>query len=248
MRSRAFRFVCLAAMIAAAPARAIVGPANEHGPLESRVVMVLTRLAGASAFCSGVVLAPDAVLTAAHCVNDAANSVIFFRDEAGAPTTRAIAAVAPHPEYRGDAIAKRVRSIDLALVSLASPLPARFQPTALAQGGDIAVGQKFRVAGYGLGRENAGSTGGVFRWAVIAAREPLSRVLLWAEDPGHGGLGACTGDSGGPVFANDSDVVVAISDWSTGPTKRTRCGGLTQGALVAPQRGWIDGVLRGWAR
>jgi len=30
--------------------------------------------------------------------------------------------------------------------------------------------------------------------------EPVSKVVLWARDPGHGGLGGCHGDSGGPCF------------------------------------------------
>ena len=248
MRTRLIQAAGFAAALLAqaSPARAVVGPANEHGPLEAHVVMVLTRVPGASAFCSGAVVAPDVVLTAAHCLNTAANSVVFFRGEDGAPATRAVSTIAIHPDFHRDAIAKRLRSIDLALVRLAAPLPSRFRAAALASSSAVAVGQPFRVAGFGLGRENVGATGGVFRWGAIAAREPLSQVLLWAEDPAHGGLGACTGDSGGPVFAGDSDTVVAVTDWTTGPTKKSHCGGLTQGALVAPQRDWIDGVMRSW--
>jgi len=34
-----------------------------------------------------------------------------------------------------------------------------------------------------------------------------------------------------------------VSAWIGGA-----CGGLTQGVLVGPQRGWIDRVLDGWNR
>ena len=54
----------------------------------------------------------------------------------------------------------------------------------------------------------------------------------------------CTGDSGGPIYAQ-SGTVAALSAWADGDARHF-CGDLTQGVLVAPQRGWIDSVLRGW--
>ncbi len=45
------------------------------------------------------------------------------------------------------------------------------------------------------------------------------------------------------IFSGSS--VVAVSSWSTGPAKRN-CGLLSQGILVAPQRGWIDATLAQW--
>ena len=38
-------------------------------------------------------------------------------------------------------------------------------------------------------------------------------------------------------------AVLALAAWMGGT-----CGGLTQGVLVGPQRGWIDRVLDGWGR
>jgi len=38
---------------------------------------------------------------------------------------------------------------------------------------------------------------------------------------------------------------VAITSWSAGEGK-SHCGKLTQAALIAPQRAWIERVLRGW--
>ncbi len=232
-------------MILAAAASALVGPANEHGPLESRVVMLLSRQAGGAAFCSAVVLRQNILLTAAHCAARASDARVFFRDPSGAPVLLGVAEFVRHPEFAPNAIAERKRSIDLAMALIAAPLPTRFQPATLDNSRTIAVGERFRVAGYGLGREGAGTTGGVFRWGDVAARAPLSSILLWADDPAHAGLGACSGDSGGPIFTMN-DTVVAITDWSTGPDRRSHCGGLTQGALVAPQRAWIESLLDRW--
>jgi len=68
---------------------------------------------------------------------------------------------------------------------------------------------------------------------------------LWAEDPNGAGAGACTGDSGGPILSEDGRQVLAIATWSAGNGRR-HCGTVTQGPFVAPQRGWIDSVLKGW--
>jgi hypothetical protein len=241
-------FLCVvplaATLCASSAARAVVGASNEHGALEAHVVMVLTSAKRASTFCSGVVISREVVLTAAHCVSGVANTVVHFRDGSGRPVTLPIASIVPHPEYRANAIAKRERSIDMALIRLAQPLPDRFTPAPL-DARATSVGDRFRVAGFGLSREGSGASGGVFRWGMLGARAPLSSILLWAEDPDHKGLGACTGDSGGPIFAESSDAIVAITAWTTGGGKG-HCGGLTQGALVAPQRGWIDQTLSAW--
>jgi len=248
MKARLFLIATLAlpALFAAVSTRALVGPANEHGPLEPHVAMLLSRQPGGAAFCSAVVLRSNVLLTAAHCASTATDARVFFRDGAGAPVLIEVAAFIRHPEYAPNAIRDRKRSIDLALALTSTALPARFKPATLDQGRVIAVGDRFRVAGYGLSREGIGVSGGVFRWGEIAARAPLSSVLLWSDDPSQNGLGACSGDSGGPIFDRNDDVVVAITDWSTGPDKRTHCGGLTQGALVAPQRAWIDATLDSW--
>ena len=111
----------------------------------------------------------------------------------------------------------------------------------------MSVGARYRIAGFGVTREGGGDTAGTVHWGVLAARAPLSSILLWAEDPLKKNFGACEGDSGGPIFAGDSDTLVAITDWSEGQGK-ANCGKLTQAALIAPQRAWIAGVLKGWGR
>ena len=242
------RTVVAVAALVACPALALVGPANEHGPLEPHVVMVLQSLPGAAAFCSGVVLAPDVVLTAAHCVNTVKNTVIHYHDASARPVLSPVVAIAVHPLYRRDAIRTRRVSIDLALIHLAGALPAPFQPATLASTRAFAVGERLRIAGFGLTHEGKGTSGGTFHWGVLAVREPLSQLLLWSEDPNSQGFGACTGDSGGPVFAEGAEDIVAIANWTTGHDRKTHCGALTQGALIAPQRDWIENIVRSWRK
>lgn len=156
-----------------------------------------------------------------------------------------VAASAVHPLYRADAQKARERSVDLALLRTVVPLPRRFQAVTLDHGTAITIGSRLRIAGFGVTQEGAATSSGKLRVGRLEVRAPLSSVLLWADDPAHAGAGACTGDSGGPILAATSEVVIAVTDWAAGRGAR-HCGALTQGALVAPQRGWIESVLRSW--
>jgi hypothetical protein len=233
--------LCLALPLSAAGAHAIVGGEPSEGPLSRQSVMVLSSNGGV---CSAVVLAPDVVLTAAHCVTGAAEHRVHFRDERGEPVLIVPSAKAVHPGYNAKAIETRQRSIDLALVRIPEPLPARFERATLSAA-RVPENTFVTVGGYGLSRESDAKTTGTFRTASLTAVEPYgpSKILLWAE--GSGTASACQGDSGGPMASGAT--VAAITSWSA-PAKGRNCGGLTQGILVGPQRGWIDSILKGWNR
>src|SRR5215213_5373936 len=233
--------LCLALSLVATQANAIVGGAEDEGPLARQSVMVLSSNGGV---CSAVVLAPDVVLTAAHCATGAAEHRVHFRDEAGEAVLIVPAAKAVHPGYNAKAIETRQRSIDLALVRIPEALPARFERATLGAG-KVQENTFVTVGGYGLAREGDAKTTGTFRTASLTAVEPYgpSRILLWAE--GSGTASACQGDSGGPMASGSA--VAAITSWSA-PARGRSCGGLTQGILVGPQREWIDRILKGWNR
>lgn len=80
---------------AALPAQAVVG--GTEAPAGG-AVMVLSSKGGV---CTGVVLAPDTVLTAGHCLADAREHRVHFRDAAGerssstSPRRRCIRATRP---------------------------------------------------------------------------------------------------------------------------------------------------------
>jgi secreted trypsin-like serine protease len=231
---------------AAAQAQALVGPADEGGPLESHAVMVLKRAPSGAGFCSGVVVARNVVLTAAHCVAKLDDTRVHLHEVAGRPMLWPVSAIAVHPLYRANAIKTRERSIDLALVRTADPLPDRLSPVRLSSLAAMTSGLRLRIAGFGVAREGRAETSGVLRAGTLVVRDPISSLILWAEDPMKKGVGACTGDSGGPIFDESGATLIAITDWSAGDGRGSTCGRLTQGALIAPQRGWIEGVLASW--
>jgi len=225
----------------ATQARAIVGGAEHDGALAQASVMVLSSNGGV---CSAVVVAPDVVLTAAHCVTGAAEHRVHFRDETGEPVLITPSAKAVHPGYDAKAVEARRRSIDLALLRIPGKLPARFR-TAVLSTAHPRAGEPVTVGGYGLAREGDPKTTGTFRTAGLTVVEPYgaSSILLWTQ--GKGAMGACQGDSGGPMTAGDA--VVAVTSWSS-PAKGQGCGGTTQGILLGPQKSWIDRILAGWNR
>jgi hypothetical protein len=226
------------AVLASAPARAIVGGA-EGGPGEASAVMVLGE---GGAICTGVVASPRALITAAHCVPAGRGVRVFFR-EGGQPVLIEPAEVRRHPGFSADAVRQRTPSVDLALVRLDAALPARFRPAELTEATPQPQ-EPVTAAGFGLSREGDAATAGPWRSVSLSAVEPYgpSRLLIWAR--GQPGGGACQGDSGGPVF-REGGAVTGVVSWSTGERGR-RCGALTQAIRLGPQRGWIDATLASW--
>jgi hypothetical protein len=250
MTSPLARFLQLLTFVAAlaAPftsARALVG-AEPDGRFADRVAMVLIRGDDKAGFCSALVLGPRILLTAAHCLRPLQDMAVHYRDAAGSPVIIPVDAAVGHPLYRADAIQARTLSIDLALIRTARPLPPRFAAAAIADGGAPAVGTRTIVSGYGAAREGDWSSGGTLRSVTLAVREPASNVLIWAADPGGRAAGACSGDSGAPVWSADGSTAIAIVSWAQAPHGRG-CGGLTQGPLLAPLKGWIEQTERSLA-
>ncbi len=246
-RTRLGALVAFAAALSGAPAGAVVGPSESGARFADHLVMVLSRGGDHEGFCTGIVLGPRAVLTAAHCLRPTRDMAVVYRDAADKPVLIAVAAAVSHPLYRANAIAERQVSIDLALVETETPLDSRFTPPPLAEGDGPAIGQDAILAGYGVAREGAPTSGGTLRSARLKVRAPLSSILLWADDAA-GGAGACGGDSGAPLFLSDGETVAAVVAWTSGAEPGKRCGDVTQGPLIAPQRAWIEATLARWRR
>jgi secreted trypsin-like serine protease len=54
-------------------------------------------------------------------------------------------------------------------------------------------------------------------------------------------MGACTGDSGGPVYQETPSglAIIGVVSWSTAPNNEDGCGGLTGVTPLELYRSWI---------
>jgi Trypsin len=225
------------------PAFAVVGNASASDPeLARHMVMVLKSGLGSAGFCSGVLIDRRIVLTAAHCVGSLQTTKVYANRD-GHREFAAVVAIAMHPLYRPKAPVSRERSIDLALLRLDRRLQD-YTPIALPDNGSVALGTRVQIAGFGIAREGDGRSGGVLRSGQLVVRAPASSILLWLADPEQRGTGACAGDSGGPILVGQA--LTAITNWAEG-AGTAHCGTLTQAALLAPQRRWLEDILRSWS-
>lgn len=240
---------CLSGMVLTAPVFALVGPAREAPEFAPYVVTVLDKTGGGrgggASFCTASVIAPDVVLTAAHCVSNLSNTRVFIRNGHGQLVFFDVAAIAVHPEFRPKIGRKQLFSIDLALLRLAEPLPASFMPIELADSGPVATGQPFRIAGFGRADESVSGTSGVLRAGILVASGPKSPVLVWLTDPDGTGLGGCTGDSGAPVLAIGQPALIAVAIRAKGNNGYS-CGAMTEAVLIGPQMPWVRKILQAW--
>jgi hypothetical protein len=234
-------FITLFLAVSTTPANAIVG-ADQGEKLPSTHMLMVLREGGA--VCSGVVIHPRVVFTAAHCVGAAPASVrIHFRSMDGRHELITPLRVVRHPAYKVDAIKTRSKSIDLALIHLKDALPDPFSPMALRQAVPK-TGDPLIVTGFGLSIEASPESMGTLRTASLQTITPYgpSAIVLWAKGASSE-AGACQGDSGGALLFKGA--LVAITSWSTGFEKK-RCGNLTQGILLGAQKHWINTVLQEW--
>jgi secreted trypsin-like serine protease len=209
------------------------------GRLERNTIMVHGTKGNT---CTGTVLSPTVVITAAHCVTGSSQYAVSYK-EGDSPVLQEVREVARHPNFK----ASSTVSVDVALIRMRLPLPPRFSPVALDDAGngadDNGVGSLQTIAGFGLSREGDEKTLGT----VTVLPRFYPRFFRLGRDGSD--LLICKGDSGGPVlseglFGLTLTGVIYASEKSSGGRQ---CGNKAQAVRIAPQRRWIDGVMAKWA-
>lgn len=208
---KAFHFGLLAVTFVACPAvHAISGDKATEATDHPEAVLVRGETAGGKvSLSSGALIAPRAVLTAAHGVAGRSRLTVVAPYAPGGKKAARVTAVRLPPRYDPDNI-----FADLAVLLLDRPLVPADKLPKLTRGEYVKLKTKLMIVG--RVRDGTPSRDKLFKAPVERFKDPRN-IYIYAGFPRT----VEPGDSGGPVYvAGEEDTIVAIIVQRLGRSRR----------------------------
>lgn len=175
--------------------------------------------------CTGTLLSPTVILTAAHCMANSQDVSLLSLGlgPEGKATDITIAEIIVHPDFKGLDGLKRddQESLnDVALIRLSKPVPSPYRGVPIANPQAFQAGDKAVTAGFGALAEKDLQVRPLSAVAtkLLKLMPELNEIQLETGT----GVGPCYGDSGGPTYIMDptsTDSCLQLVGVTTGPSR-----------------------------
>jgi MYXO-CTERM domain-containing protein len=202
-------------------------------------------------FCSGTLVAPTVVVTAAHCIKSGSPSNVRVVHGYAVPSLapaserRVVASAIPHPNYSPLAPTDAyglgpLHDIGVLLLEEAIPnaVVAPILPTDFVDA-ILTPNRPMHIVGFGINDTQTQASGELYKALTPHVRHVPTELL--GGRPGE--PDACFGDSGGPAYVVNNNTL-----WLVGATSRAwehasqPCGHATVYTLVSHYAKWISSV------